>query len=93
MSELFSSIKKLDIGEAKKITQPNEDERLWMVATILILSEKAGLVSFVQTKSGRRRTKVVPLPKGLVNFLETCERQGLVKIKHEKLKLLVSEKE
>lgn len=92
MTELLSSIKKLDFGGTSKVTSPYEDERLWMLATILILSEKAGLVSFSHTKSRKRGKGMAPLPDGLVALLETCEKQGLIEIHRKKLDQLTSGK-
>jgi hypothetical protein len=83
MSRFPETINKLDISEVKKFT---EEERLWLVATILLLSEKAGLVAFVRPRlKGKRRGKRVSLPKGLIDLLEACEKQGLIIINRKKL--------
>jgi hypothetical protein len=83
MSAFPETIGKLDISKVKKFT---EEERLWLVATILILSEKAGLVAFVRpTLKGKRRGKHVPLPKSLIDLLEACEKQGLIIINRKEL--------
>ncbi len=85
MRELLDSVKRLDV-EIKGVVQTDE-ERLWMIATILILSERAGLVRFTGSVSSRAPGKSVPLPRGLVNLLISCENQGLVKINRKKLRL------
>ena len=83
MSRLPEAISKLDISKVKKLP---EEERLWLLATILILSEKAGLVAFVRPLlKGKRRGRREPLPKGLIEFLEACEKQGIIVINREKL--------
>jgi hypothetical protein len=83
MHGLLESVKKVDLGEGKRISPPDE-ERLWMIATILILCERAGLASFVRSKSNRRTAEPVPLPKGLINLLEACEKRGLITINRKK---------
>jgi hypothetical protein len=83
MSAFSETISKLDIPKVKKFT---EEERLWFVAAILILSEKAGLVAFVRPHmKGKRRDKSMPLPEGLIDLLAACEKQGLIIINRRKL--------
>lgn len=86
MTEFLDAIKKLDIGQVQKPSMSNE-ERLWFVATVLILSEKAGLVTFTSSRprSGRR-SEAIPLPKGLISLLESCEKQGLIKVNRKRIR-------
>jgi hypothetical protein len=86
MGGLLDAVKTLDVGEGKKSILQTDEERLWMIAAILVLSVRAGLASFVRSKPNRRSSKDVTLPKGLINLLVACEKQGLITINHRKLR-------
>ncbi len=84
MSRFLEAISELNLPEVNK--QFSEEERLWLVATILLLSEKAGLVTFVPPRlKGKRTKEAVPLPEGLISLLEACEKKGLITINRKKL--------
>ncbi len=88
MSRFLETINELNLPEVNKPF--TEEERLWLVATILLLSEKAGLVTFLPPGlKGRRTSEAAPLPEGLISLLEACEKKGLITINRKKLKKII----
>ena len=89
LSQFLAAVKKLDLVRVQKTV--SDEERLWLVATVLILCEKIGLVDFKNPKAEAGRVREpVPLPKGLVDLLEVCEKQNLITINRNKLRKMTS---